>query len=288
MDIYKKTIFTIIGFTILVVFVLIGIFYVVFTLGNSPANEIRINDINGNPGSIVGDEESQNNLTDNGGVGTGGGDGPNTQIGVVKIGETRSPFLEQDKRDTNKDKEAIIYKVTFNGTWNNVSNSSFYPRGAHFSPVVAWSHSIKNILFEEGGVSTDGIEQMAETGGIGKLEDELDSLVNRGFVFDFDNGKVFDAPGTDEVFVEVTETFHLITVVSMIAPSPDWFVAVGNIDLMTDEGKWVESFTKDFVIYDAGTDNGKNFNSINSNTRPRSIITKLNDENIGSFTFTRL
>lgn len=48
----------------------------------------------------------------------------------------------------------------------------------------------------------------------------------------------------------------------MIAPSPDWFIAVRDVELY-EKGKWITDKTVEVGAYDAGTDAGVNFTSPN-------------------------
>lgn len=49
---------------------------------------------------------------------------------------------------------------------------------------------------------------------------------------------------------------HLLSLVSTISPSPDWFVGVAALELCLPDGNWVESKVIDLYPWDAGTDNG--------------------------------
>lgn len=47
-----------------------------------------------------------------------------------------------------------------------------------------------------------------------------------------------------------------MSLVTMIGPSPDWFVGVSGYDLCTSNCTWMEEADFDLFPYDAGTDNG--------------------------------
>lgn len=49
---------------------------------------------------------------------------------------------------------------------------------------------------------------------------------------------------------------HLLSLVSMIYPSPDWFVGVSGLELCEKECKWSEGFEVELYPWDAGTDSG--------------------------------
>ncbi len=72
----------------------------------------------------------------------------------------------------------------------------------------------------------------------------------------------------------INENYPLITLVSMVAPCPDWFVGVGGLDLLGEDGEFVQSLTVPLVVYDAGTDNGITFTSSNSASAGE-VITRL-------------
>ena len=65
-----------------------------------------------------------------------------------------------------------------------------------------------------------------------------------------------------------------VSVVSMIAPSPDWFISAHNVTLF-ENGRWTERKTVDAVLYDAGTDSGITFTARNNDTNPPEPITRL-------------
>ena len=56
--------------------------------------------------------------------------------------------------------------------------------------------------------------------------------------------------------------------ISMIAPSPDWFVG-NHVNLLGDDGAWIDEITQDFGQYDAGTEDGDGFSTNNPATDPQ-------------------
>ncbi|MFL7794766.1 MAG: spondin domain-containing protein, partial [Anaerolineae bacterium] len=87
-----------------------------------------------------------------------------------------------------------------------------------------------------------------------------------------------------------------VSVVTMIAPSPDWFVGVSALNLLED-GVWVDEKVVELFPYDAGTDSGVSYTSPDLPTAsPEGIFMieggplLVGDSVIplGTFTFTRL
>lgn len=187
--------------------------------------------------------------------------------------------------------DEIIYQVTLKGSWSKQLHPNFYPPTAHMSPMVVWSHRIKNIFFEIDGFASEGLENVAETGATRIIERELTELGKNNSILDFTKGRLIDAPGTDSVQIAVSKSAPYVSVISMIAPSPDWFVAAHNV-LLFENGKWIPTKTVQTTLYDSGTDSGKEFRSRNSDTRPQEPISKFISEDINiplaTFEFIRL
>ena len=58
----------------------------------------------------------------------------------------------------------------------------------------------------------------------------------------------------------------------MIAPSPDWFAGVADVDLM-EGGQWVSSKTVDLAAYDSGGDDGTTYKAANKDNNPKKPTT---------------
>ncbi len=129
---------------------------------------------------------------------------------------------------------------------------------------------------------------MTETGIINILTSEIRSLVSTDDIFNYntDQGALF-TPGSREIQITATANAGLVTVVSMIAPSPDWFIVAHNVELYKD-GERQERLTIPAVLYDAGTDSGLAFTAENKDTKPWHPIEKLKDAPIVTFSQGRL
>jgi hypothetical protein len=67
----------------------------------------------------------------------------------------------------------------------------------------------------------------------------------------------------------------------MLAPSPDWFIAAKNINLLEND-KFITEVTIDAVAYDSGTDSGSTFTSPNADTNPAENISKITSAPLGN------
>lgn len=165
------------------------------------------------------------------------------------------------------------YNVTFKVLWSPETHPTSYPDNAHFSPPVVWAHNEKFEAFKVGSLASPGIEGMAELGGTITLEKELESSKQNG-LFSYAVGKRVEAPGETKTVIKVRDGYDYLSIVSMIAPSPDWFVAAEDIYLY-ENGVWLESITVPVYGFDAGTENGVEFTSANPATNPPVPIQRL-------------
>lgn len=176
------------------------------------------------------------------------------------------------------------YTVTFTMHWNGTDFPTDYPSNAHFSPLIGWSHPTTSTLFKIGTTASAGIEEMAETGGTGTLKTELEAKITAGEGFDFILGSSLGS-GTGEITVdvEVNVANSSVTLVFMIAPSPDWYVAALNVNLY-DGTHFVDSKTVTAAVYDSGTDSGVTFVSAEADTDPKGLISLFVDAPLGDGT----
>ncbi|MFT4969416.1 MAG: hypothetical protein ACI9O4_001163 [Chitinophagales bacterium] len=197
------------------------------------------------------------------------------------------------------DRFSVVYEVEFVSTWSASSHPTDFPSGAHFSPFVAVSHLSSSRLFIEGLSASEGLRNVAETGNTDKINEELEFFVNTGEGLDVIQGNRFDSPGnSSKIQLGLREGYHYVTAVSMIAPSPDWFVsATTSLQDQTD-GLWYDEVTSYVISYDAGSDDGTSFSSANSPLDSIEPVTYLSEGpltegldsvvNMGYFKFTRI
>lgn len=188
-----------------------------------------------------------------------------------------------------------IYKVEFISNWNSTTHPDDYPSGtAHWSPLIGTTHKDGAAFLELGSIASDGVEEVAETGGTSKITQELNALISSGFAYEIINGSgLGSGPGTITVNdVNVDSGFPNISLLTMIAPSPDWIASISNLKLTDASDNWIPSISVDVYATDAGTDGGSTYSSNNNNTNPRVAIRSLqnvspfSNQIIGTFTFT--
>lgn len=187
----------------------------------------------------------------------------------------------------------ITYEATFTAMWSSQSHPGAYPAGAHFSALIGGVHSPSESFWTPGALASAGIEQMAEVGGTSALRNEVQAAINAGTASVVIQVGGIGSPGSTSLTFDVTAEFPLVTLTSMVAPTPDWFVGVHGFDLR-DGGGWKQQATVDLFAYDAGTEEGVGFSLSNPETVPRQPIALLTSPlnasapRLGTFTFTRI
>ena len=178
---------------------------------------------------------------------------------------------------------SAVYTLRFEGNWNLANQPQEYPVNAHFSPLIGLVHNSRTEVIRLDRIASPGIKNMAQSGITSPLSIELGNVISNGdgaTLIVADNGLATGIESWTDQF-SVNTTHHLISLVSMLAPSPDWFVGISNVDLY-DGTRFLDKLTLDMTVYDAGTDSGNSFTSSDSLTSPAVYVFKLLDSPIGN------
>ncbi len=167
------------------------------------------------------------------------------------------------------------YRVTFNATWSAQTHPQDFPPNPHFSGLIGGSHNTNVTFWEPGQLASQGIKNMAELGQKAALRAEVNQAITDGHAnLVIDGGGIGSPPGVRTIEIRMDPFWPLVTITSMIAPSPDWFVGTRGLSLIQD-GYWVDTLEVDALVYDAGTDSGVTFTSPNSPTSPPENIARI-------------
>ncbi|KAI5744925.1 hypothetical protein M8J76_006685 [Diaphorina citri] len=171
------------------------------------------------------------------------------------------------------------YKFIFEGLWRNETHPKDFPKSlwlTHFSDVVGGTHGKNFSFWGEGQIASPGLKQLAEWGATRIIDSELRSKSRHFRSLVKATGLWY--PGvnanTSSTF-RVDKRRNLISLVSMLGPSPDWLVGVSGLNLCLPNCTWIEGQVIDLYPYDAGTDNGVSYMSINIPAVPQEKIHKI-------------
>ena len=186
------------------------------------------------------------------------------------------------------------YEVTFEGLWSATTHPQGFPPNPHFSGLIGATHDSTVTFWAMGEAASTGIKNMAELGTKNALRDEVNAAIQQGSAEAvLDGSFIGRSPGVVRLTFNLSEAYPRVTLVSMIAPSPDWFVGVGGLSLLA-QGGWIDTLTVDLFVYDAGTDSGTSYTASNQATNPSEPIARIetvpfliNDQvpAVGTFTF---
>lgn len=169
------------------------------------------------------------------------------------------------------------YEVVFSSRWTEKTHPLDYPGPkfaglsvAHFSPIIGASHAPGYALFAEGSAPSPGLENLSENGKHAPLDAEIKSAMASGSVLALlENAEPLkDHSKTLTAQVDVDAAHPDVSLVAMIAPSPDWFAGVKDVNLL-ENGQWVAEKTIDLLPYDSGGDDGTTFRASDADTSPK-------------------
>lgn len=181
---------------------------------------------------------------------------------------------KKEQNQINKFSEAR-YTIEITGKWSLPDFT--VPSGVHFTNFAGIVHKNNTSLWQENMFASTGIENVAETGNTSILLLEIDSIIREKKAISL---IYFTPPGpvsTKTASVYCNSEFSFISFISMIAPSPDWFIGVSNINLYKNEN-WVNDTIIPLFVHDAGTEEGDVFGYNNPSTSPQQSIKLLTTE----------
>jgi hypothetical protein len=176
------------------------------------------------------------------------------------------------KKDMQKDMkmgETATYTVVLRGRWTAANFPLDYPAGAHFSGLIGATHSEGYHLFREGMTPSAGLERLSEMGNHQPLDGEIQSAASAGRVgMLVTTGPLKDFGDSVVTTITVDAKHPLVSLVAMIAPSPDWFAGVASVDLR-DMGSWAANRTVVLMAYDSGGDDGTTYAAPDRDASPK-------------------
>jgi hypothetical protein len=166
------------------------------------------------------------------------------------------------------------YTVIVKSTWTKANFPLDYPNGAHFSGMIGASHNARYTMFAVGRKPTPGLERLSEEGKHSPLNTEIQSAIDKGnALMMFESGSLKNWKDSMVATVRVDPAHPLVDVVTMIAPSPDWFTGATDVSLV-ENGAWAKSRSLVLPPYDSGGDDGTSYNAPDKDTNPKKPTTR--------------
>jgi hypothetical protein len=171
---------------------------------------------------------------------------------------------------------SITYQVEFASRWTRANFPHRYPDTSlihrpHFSGWIGTAHNGNYRLYAEGALPTLGLEALAEEGEHEPFIAEINAAIAVGDAVGIARSEALrDFSETRRFEITLDATHPNAALVSMIAPSPDWFAAV-DVNLM-ENGVFVARKQVDVYLWDAGSDSGAEFFSDDLDSDPKQPV----------------
>eukprot|EP00751_Fragilariopsis_kerguelensis_P050566 CAMPEP_0171033500 /NCGR_PEP_ID=MMETSP0736-20130129/39037_1 /TAXON_ID=186038 /ORGANISM="Fragilariopsis kerguelensis, Strain L26-C5" /LENGTH=216 /DNA_ID=CAMNT_0011476483 /DNA_START=177 /DNA_END=823 /DNA_ORIENTATION=- len=176
---------------------------------------------------------------------------------------------------------SVTYSCNFTNTWSNESHPVNYPENAHWSVPVVAAHGKKYTMWEPGERASFGVKKVAETGNPDKLQKVVGAAREDNKAGDIITGEIqYNSKQQEQTLpdIAVTPWFDMLSSITMIAPSPDWYTGFYDVKPVDPSSMvWYESFEIATYPWDAGTDEGDDFNSSDQAEDPHVPIQQLTE-----------
>ena len=169
------------------------------------------------------------------------------------------------------------YRLTVVNEWTATDFPASFPGNDHWAMLGGGTHAPDQSFWSLGENSSPQIESMAEGGNAVPLRNQITSAGGSALLWNYwfcRADKTSAACGSRVVEFNVDSSTSAITITSMIAPSPDWFIGVDALNLYPN-GAWINSLVVPLAMYDAGTEQGLIPSGSNPPTSPLEPISHL-------------
>ncbi|XP_068632877.1 spondin-1-like [Battus philenor] len=172
------------------------------------------------------------------------------------------------------------YEIKFTGIWSRNTHPRLYPEKdwePRYSDLAGASHAVDYFLWAPGSLASEGLRELAEHANTSRFDGEIREKIGDG-VRTMIKGKGHGYPKMNNptyAFARTDKTNHLISVAVGIHPSPDWFLGVTRIEVCNDNNTWLTEREFDLYPWDAGTDSGVSYESMNIETFPQGAISRV-------------
>ncbi|SPP75279.1 uncharacterized protein LOC117581537 [Drosophila guanche] len=206
-----------------------------------------------------------------------------------------------------------VYKVVLHTYWTRELFPKHYPDWrptAQWTKTLGRTHNSNYALYHIGQPATGAVKQFTETGRTDLLDSSVGEQQQQQMQLQSQTGKsqpgrstatapstgasaataftasersVFDefslpaiqlGAGRSEAKVFVDSNHSMVSLMTRIVPSPDWFIGVDSFELCVG-GSWIDTVTVELDPLDAGTDNGFTFTAPNWPTAPQGVIYRI-------------
>lgn len=154
------------------------------------------------------------------------------------------------------------YRITFESNFTAATHPTDYPADASFTPMFVVAHGSETSVFTKGNLASPGLELFVEEGDNSVITSEHAIVQDNDPPTIIRNGVAIGPTGSTSVEITITPNTTLLSFVSGISPSPDWFLGVDSFNFVNpDNISLVDEVVLGLTPLDAGTDSGSTYTS---------------------------
>lgn len=155
--------------------------------------------------------------------------------------------------------DTMRYRVQINITWNSTS-PGWPDQNAHFSWMGGGTHNANVKFWEVGTLASPGVDMMSINGVTSLLVSEVEAEIANGnaeYVIQEQHwfcpdGITHPACGVLWFDITVSKDFPLVTMASMLGPSPDWFIGTESLSMLDAGGEFISEIVHELFPHDSG------------------------------------
>ena len=235
-------------------------------------------------------------------------------LSLLTFVQAQDPFDTYDLVPSNLPSTSdATYSCKFTNRWSGARHPVMYPSDAHWSWPMLVSHNENYEMWSPGSFATLGVEKVAEVRYVlrsilkmsfleipdtivakrfrlyeqtGSTHDIINEIQGAGSATgDYVRGRVtFNSDTQEQTFdsIIMSSNVPLLSTITMIADSPDWFSGFYDFNTVAESGFWYRSFAIDTYPWDAGTEKGKKYKLNNQAEDPHLPIIQFTVDTVPS------
>lgn len=219
-------------------------------------------------------------------------------LGALALGASASASAnDEGSADT------ATYSVVFVPSWNPASHAVEYPithaKHGLLTPIIGATHGGNYRIFTPGTTPTPGLETLSEMGKHSPLDSEIKAAIaarTASSLIEFADASPGPVHPVVSATFDINQRQPMVSLVGMVAPSPDWFYGVSAVELLED-GRWLPSVSVNAYAWDSGGDAGTTYMAEDLNLEPKAktrlvdtphFVTNGDENPVGVFIFTQI
>lgn len=185
---------------------------------------------------------------------------------ILVIGVLLTACKDKDENKTVElaDNKNYTFTVAVRGLWTAKTHPTNYPADAKFGHILGTTHRRDYMLFKEGHRAADWLKSYLTSNDTSEFSSELSKYQGNGDVGEIIIKDGFAANENTNFEFTTTGRFDKLTLLTKLIPSPDWYIAVENVNLnrLANGG----SLSIIVNVFDGGVKSGQSYESSGNNT----------------------